>query len=145
MTSLCMIVLIHIYINRANVRFELFPSSGVPIYRQLVDQIHRQLDSGQLGPGATLPSVREVARRHAINPMTVSKAYSLLESEGLLVRQRGKPMQVTNSLRSRPSAQKRLELLKPSLHRLALEARQLGLTAEQVVAALLKQMEETDA
>ena len=50
--------------------------------------------SGQLPPGTELPSVRELAMQHAINPMTVSKAYSLLEAEGVLERNRGKPMTV---------------------------------------------------
>lgn len=122
-------------------RFELLPSSAVPIYRQIVDQIHRQLDSGQLAPGDTLASVRDVARAHAINPMTVSKAYSLLEAEGLLERQRGKPMRVRASAGSRPSAIERLALLEPSLERLALEARQLGLAPGQVLAALSKKLE----
>jgi GntR family transcriptional regulator len=123
------------------VRFELLPSSAVPIYRQIVDQIHRQLDSGQLVPGDTLPSVRDVARAHAINPMTVSKAYSLLESEGLVERQRGKPMRVKANSDSRLSARERLALLEPSLERLALEARQLGLAPDQVLAALAKKLE----
>lgn len=122
-------------------RFELLPSSPVPIYRQIVDQIHRQLDSGQLAAGDTLPSVRDVARVHAINPMTVSKAYSLLESEGLLERQRGKPMRVRRAAGARPSVQQRLALLQPSLERLALEARQLGLAPDQVLAALSKKLE----
>ena len=50
--------------------------------------------SGQLAPGTELPSVRELALKHAINPMTVSKVYSLLETEGVLERNRGKPMTV---------------------------------------------------
>lgn len=122
-------------------RFELLPSSAVPIYRQIVDQIHRQLDSGQLAPGDTLPSVRDVARAHAINPMTVSKAYSLLESEGLLERQRGKLMRIKANVGARVSARKRLALLEPGLERLALEARQLGLAPDKVLAALSKKLE----
>ena len=64
--------------------FVLQPVSGVPIYRQLVEQIRRLIAGGQLAPGTELPSVREVAQSHAVNPMTISKAYALLEAEGLL-------------------------------------------------------------
>ena len=60
--------------------FILKPHSGVPIYRQLLEQIRRMATSGQLAPGTELPSIRDLALRHAINPMTVSKVYSLLET-----------------------------------------------------------------
>src|SRR5690606_276793 len=77
-----------------NLIFILNPQSGIPIYRQLAEQIRRMVAGGQLQAGDELPSVRELAVAHAVNPMTISKAYSLLEVEGVLVRQRGKPMQV---------------------------------------------------
>src|SRR5205809_480795 len=63
--------------------------------------------SGQLAPGAELPSVRELALEHAVNPMTVSKAYSLLEAEGLLERMLGftPPSTGSVSLFGHPSLQ----------------------------------------
>ena len=64
--------------------FVLNPQSGTPIYRQLVEQITRLIAGGQLAAGTELPSVRELAELHAINPMTISKAYALLEGSGLL-------------------------------------------------------------
>jgi DNA-binding transcriptional regulator YhcF (GntR family) len=51
--------------------FILKPHSGVPIYRQLSEQIRRMAASGQLPPGTELPSIRDLALQHAINPMTV--------------------------------------------------------------------------
>ena len=63
--------------------------SGVPIYRQVMDQIRRQIIAGQLPEGEQLMSVRELAAQLNVNPMTVSKAYTLLETEGLLERRRG--------------------------------------------------------
>ncbi len=53
--------------------FTLHPESGVPIYRQLVEQIRRLIAGGQLLPGAELPSVRDLAIEHTVNPMTISK------------------------------------------------------------------------
>jgi GntR family transcriptional regulator len=63
--------------------------SGVPIYRQVMDQIRRQIIAGQLPEGEQLVSVRELAAQLNVNPMTVSKAYTFLETEGLLERRRG--------------------------------------------------------
>lgn len=118
------------------------PTSAVPIYRQIVDQLRRLASAGQLPAGQTLPSVREVAAFHAINPMTVSKAYSLLEAEGVLVRQRGKGMAVAAQDRSARSPASRLALLEPALQTVAHHARQLELPDEAVLArlrSLLKQ------
>jgi GntR family transcriptional regulator len=111
--------------------FELHPTSGVPIYRQLVDQVRALVAGGQLRPGDLLPSVRQVAQAAEINPMTVSKAYSRLEVEGLVERVRGQGMRVrTPAVVGRLPDRKEefAELLAPAIHR----ARQLGLTDDQI-------------
>src|SRR5690606_32574162 len=105
----CIIVLIHIGTSAHARMFILNPQSGVPIYRQIQEQVRRMVASGQLQPGATLPSVRELATRHAVNPMTISKAYTLLEAEGLLERNRGKPMTVADRRRAQAPVSKRLQ------------------------------------
>ena len=69
--------------------FSLNPQSGTPIYRQLMEQIRRMVSSAQLRPGDELPSVRELAMTHAVNPMTISKAFSQLEQQGVLERRKG--------------------------------------------------------
>ena len=66
--------------------FEINPNSGVPIYRQIVDQVLALVAGGLLREGDLLPSVRQVAQDAAVNPMTVSKAYSRLETEGVVRR-----------------------------------------------------------
>jgi len=70
-------------------QFNISPSSGVPIYKQLFNQIERMVLSGYFAQGDTLPSVRQVAADLEVNPMTVSKAYGLLEERGYLTRLRG--------------------------------------------------------
>ncbi|MGA9670013.1 MAG: GntR family transcriptional regulator [Terracidiphilus sp.] len=65
------------------------PSSEVPIYRQLVTQVVLGILSGDLRPGDRLPSTRELARRFAINPNTVSAGYRQLEREGWTERRHG--------------------------------------------------------
>ena len=122
--------------------FILKPHSGVPIYRQLTEQIRRLVASGQLAPGSELPSIRDLAVKHAINPMTVSKVYNLLEAEGVLKRNRGKPMTVAERPSAEAPVEARLETLEPHLGNLILAGRQLELEAEQVSDALLTQWEQ---
>ncbi len=63
--------------------------SGVPIYRQVLEQISQQILLGQLAVEEQLPSVRDLARQLKVNPMTISKVYALLDAEGLVERRRG--------------------------------------------------------
>ncbi len=112
----------------------LNPGATEPIYRQLVDQLRRRIAGGQLRAGDEIASVRELAEALAVNPMTVSKAYSLLEAEGLLERRRGLPMVVAQQHRRALSTAQRLALLRPVLQRAAAEAQQLELSAEQALA-----------
>jgi len=105
--------------------FTVTTGSSEPIYRQLVGQVERLVAGGQLAAGDELPSVREVAEELAVNPMTVSKAYSLLEMGGVLERRRGLGMVVADSHDKRRSLADRLELLHPALERAARESAQL--------------------
>ena len=115
-------------------RFHLDPHQPEPIYRQLMAQIRRLIAAGQLAPGDELPSVRALAAAHAVNAMTISKAFALLETEGVLQRNRGAAMSVAASTsREGPD---RLALLQPALERVATEAAQLGLPAKDVIKAL---------
>lgn len=114
--------------------FSIVAGSPEPIYRQLVDQVRRLVAGGQLAPGDTLPSVREVAQQLTVNPMTVSKAYGLLEMEGLLVRRRGVGMAVAERPRTVPDAVDRAALLRPTLERAAREARELELDPDTVLS-----------
>lgn len=98
--------------------------------------------SGQLAAGDAIPSVREVAAHHAINPMTVSKAYSLLEMEGLLERLRGKGMVVAAQRGKLKSQSARLDLIDPAIQALAKQAGELELPASVVIARLKEFLEK---
>lgn len=113
--------------------FSINTGSTEPIYRQLVEQVRRRVAGGQLTAGQELPSVRELAQALAIHPMTISKAYSLLEAEGLLERRRGLAMRVAPQFSRAQSAASRVELLRPTLERAAAEARQLELPSAKVL------------
>lgn len=129
---MCMVVLIHMDASLLIIQ----PTASDPIYRQIVDQLRRLIASGQLVSGETLPSVREVAGFHAINPMTVSRAYGLAESEGLLERLRGKGMVVAARRGGGDSEAERLRLLEPALLDLRRKAQELELAAAPVLERL---------
>jgi GntR family transcriptional regulator len=120
--------------------FILDPHSSVPIYQQLIDQVRRLVASGLLGPGTELPSVREMAQEHTVHPMTISKAYSLLEAEGTLERRRGKPMTVATLRRNQSSIAARLKQIEPQVESLALSVQQLELHESDVIDLLKKKL-----
>lgn len=104
--------------------------SGTPIYRQIVDQTRQLVASGQLPSGQHLPSVRAMAADLGINPMTVSKAYSLLERDGIVTRQRGLGMVVVETTIT-PA-----ETIRPQTLALVEAARRLRLTREDIEHAI---------
>ncbi len=69
--------------------FKLNSGSGVPAFRQIIDQIHAAIASGRLAGGDQLPTVRQMAVDLAINPNTVLRAYRELEIRGVLTTQQG--------------------------------------------------------
>jgi GntR family transcriptional regulator len=70
-------------------RFRLDQVSGVPVYRQLIDQVQAGIAASALSPGEQLPTVRQVAVDLAINPNTVMRAYRELEIRGVIDTQQG--------------------------------------------------------
>lgn len=123
-------------------RFSILPSAAEPIYRQIVEQVRRHVASGQWSAGEELPSVRALAQEHAINPMTVSKAYSLLEAEGLLERRRGMGM-VIAAHQPAARASHRRALLEPTLQAAAQQVRQLGLRDDEALALFQRCLNST--
>lgn len=110
--------------------FRVDTGSGVPIYRQLVEQVRRDVMLGRLQPGDQLPSVKEVVDSLSINPNTVVKAFSELEHQGLVVRRQGVGTFVAAAppMTSLPGAPRLLG----SLARWVDRARQDGLSSEQI-------------
>ena len=64
-------------------------SSGIPVYRQLVDQVRHAIETGALRPGEQLPGTRKVAEDLVMNPNTVAKAYQELEHQGVIEMRKG--------------------------------------------------------
>jgi GntR family transcriptional regulator len=113
-------------------QFFVQPSSGVPLFRQLMDQVAALIASGQAQEDDFLPSTRELSAALEVNMMTVSKAWSKLEADGVLERVRGRGMKIAAPTKqSLAERKKRVEqLLKPAV----LQSVHLGLTDEQVLA-----------
>lgn len=122
-------------------QFEIRPSSGVPIYRQIMEQVRAMVSGGILKSGELLPSVRRMAAGLEINMMTVSKAYAKLESEGLLERIRGRGMRVVEQA-ANGSVQERQSDLKDFVESLVTRGRQLKLTDAQILAAVKSVLKE---
>ena len=85
------------------------PSSGVPIYLQLMEQVKHAIETGALRPGEQLPGLRPLAEELVINPNTVAKAYRELEHEGVIELRHGagafvspnaRPKRTTDKLRA---------------------------------------------
>ncbi len=122
-------------------QFNVTPSSGVPIFRQIIDQVVALIAAGTLRGGEMLPSTREMARELEVNMMTVSKAYSRLESQGIAQRIRGRGMQVCATPNQGSLADRKSEFVsqvEPALHR----GRQLGLTDAQILSVVKKLLGE---
>lgn len=78
--------------------FRLDLQSGVPVYRQLIDQVLGGIAAGALVPGDQLPTVRQVAVDLSVNPNTVARAYREMEIRGVLDTQQGTGTFVSNQL-----------------------------------------------
>jgi GntR family transcriptional regulator len=120
------------------------PHSGVPVYRQLMDQVKFHVASGLLEPGDELPSTRALSAQLGVNPMTISKAYSFLEKEQVVERRPGRPL-VVRSVESEQVHERKIERLRESLASTVTMARQLGIDTEDAVGVfrdLLRDDEE---
>ena len=122
-------------------QFQVHPSSGVPIYRQIMDQVRSLIAAGILSDGDMLPSTRELAASLEVNMMTVSKAYSKLEADGVVCRIRGLGMKVAAVSQATSVTERKKEvatLLEPAL----LQAIHLGLTDEQILSIIQRLLRE---
>jgi GntR family transcriptional regulator len=106
-------------------------SSGMPITRQIADQIRAACASGSLASGDRLPSVRQLAQELAVNQNTILRVYERLTAEGLLERRHGDGTYVADHLPAGQLTAQR-ELLRQEVVRLAQRAHTLGVEPQQV-------------
>ncbi|WP_437192639.1 GntR family transcriptional regulator [Planctomicrobium sp. SH527] len=123
-------------------QFEIHPSSGVPIFRQIIEQVQALLAGRRIQPGDMLPSVRQMAAELGVNPMTISKAYARLEADGIVERVRGKGMAILPQTIQGSVVQRQREL-ESQMQAAVNRGRQLGLNDEQIEHVLRKLLRET--
>ena len=107
-------------------------ASNRPVYRQIIDQIKRDIAMGRLIKDEKLPTVRQLAAQLTINPNTIAKAYRQLESEGIIVTRPGAGAFIAN-LDSNLSRAVRKRLLSDELERIAVEAFHMQIERETLL------------
>ena len=120
---------------------EISLNDGVPIYRQIANQVKYLIASGQLVADTELPPIRALAEQLLITPNTVVKAYRELESAGIVYKRRGAGTFVSSD--TTPLARKeQRRILTERADALLAEASQLGFSYEEVVELLEKRQAE---
>ena len=109
------------------------PHSGVPVYRQLMDQVKFHVASGLLAPGDELPSTRALSAQLGVNPMTISKAYSFLERDQVVERRPGRPL-VVKQVEGELIRDRKGEQLRESLAPTVTMVKQLGIDRDEAIA-----------
>lgn len=123
--------------------FQVDAASGVPAYRQLMDQVRYYVASGALAPGDKLPSIRSLAKRMHLNPTTITKAYGELQHLGVVVLEQGKGVFVADRVASL-TTEERFDELRRLASGFAAAARQLGATPDEAAQALRVEMERLE-
>jgi GntR family transcriptional regulator len=124
-------------------RLRVDPTLPTPIWSQIEEGVRHQVASGGLGPGAALPSVRDLARQHRINPNTVAKAYQRLAAAGVVEARRGEGTFVAQTPPAL-SAATRARILREGAERFAALAANVGATTADALAAVEKAWPVTD-
>jgi len=122
---------------------QIDPRSGVPVYRQMMDQIKYYVASGTLVAGGQLPSIRDLSRALAVNPTTVVKAYNELQHDGVIEMKHGKGAFVVGPSEKLSAADCR-RALRRLARQLAVEAAQMKAKGEQVLQIVREEMEALD-
>jgi GntR family transcriptional regulator len=106
------------------------PSSGVPIYLQLMEQVKHGIETGALRPGEQLPGIRPLAEQLVVNPNTVAKAYRELEHEGVIELRQGAGAFV--SATTRPATADKLRAATAQVADVITRLRARGVTDEEI-------------
>jgi GntR family transcriptional regulator len=123
-------------------RFTIDPKSGVPFYRQIIDQVQFAIAGGRLGCGDQLPTVRQLAVELKINPNTVARAYQELEIKGVVNTQMGTGTFIGDD-KVEISEVERKRMLDQICTELLSRASAYGFTLEEVIEALGERAEES--
>ena len=117
-------------------------NDNLPIYRQLRDRVVAMILEGVLEDGDALPSVRSVASEYRLNPLTVLKGYQELVDENLVEKKRGRGMYVLPGARGRLLKDEKARFMSEQWPEVAANIQRLGLTVEELLAAIPDQGSE---
>jgi GntR family transcriptional regulator len=120
--------------------FRLDSSTGVPFYRQIIDQVLLAVGDGRLKPGTQLPTVRQLAVDLSVNLNTVAKAYREMEIRGIVQTQQGTGTFI--AARTGAKSREKRKALQDLVDRLLANAEALGVPMEDVVEALVERAEK---
>ena len=120
--------------------FRLDPASGVPFYRQIIDQVLLAVADGRLKAGAQLPTVRQLAVDLSVNLNTVAKAYREMEIRGIVETQQGTGTFVS-SRRPDPKAREKRKAIGELVDRFIANGEALGISLDDLVEALVERAE----
>src|ERR1700744_6288535 len=123
--------------------FRLDRQSGVPVYRQIMDQVRTGMASGALAAGDQLPTVRQLAVDLAINPNTVARAYRELELGGLLETHQGTGSFISAQKIRRPDAERERQLIQIVGDCIS-RAGAMGFSTDDVIEQLRKSASESN-
>ena len=124
--------------------FRLDHQSGVPVYRQLIDQVQAAIATGALSVGDQLPTVRRVAVDLAINPNTVVRAYREMEVRGILDTQQGTGTFVAEGNRVEHSKDERERILSQLVTEFVARAGSTGFKVQELLEALQQMSSEVE-
>ena len=123
--------------------FRLDTSSGVPFYRQIIDQVLLAVADGRLTPGTQLPTVRQLAVDLSVNLNTVAKAYREMEIRGIVDTQQGTGTFVSTRRAERKTSERR-KALEGLIDRFVSLASSSGFSLDELAEALAERTEKMD-
>jgi GntR family transcriptional regulator len=123
----------------SQLHLQLDERSGVPVYRQMMDQFKYYVAGGVLRPGDQIPSIRELASALQVNPTTVVKAYTELEREGLIEKRHGKGAFIAPNAKALTDSEQE-EALRRSAKQLAVEATQMQVPSPKVITVVREEL-----
>src|SRR5262249_24755486 len=121
-------------------QLHLSPRDGLPIYRQIVNQVKYLVAAGRLGPGEELPPIRILAQQLVINPNTVARAYLELERAGVVTKRHGAGTYVSQTASPLKRAE-RVKMIAQQIDALLAEARHLEIDLKELIELVQRRAE----
>ncbi len=121
-------------------------SSGIPVYKQIVNLIHFEIGSGNLREGDRLPTIKDLTERFKVNPNTIAKAYRELDLKGIITSRRGDGSFVSALTGKAPSMTKKQKKVKLDalFGRVIAEAKSCGISEKEIMTHITERIREDE-